>query len=132
MAQLYDSLFQTIDYDASESLLTLTWNSGTKEMNYPQFQGALFVYAGFALQNNPSNGLIDGASFLFADIPEEMWGWRGQFITPLYGQAGITKFAFLLDADSPIPEYDGQTAPGDSFPTRWFHTRDKALAWFRE
>ena len=61
-----------------------------------------------------------------------MWGWRGKFITPLYAAAGITKFAFLIDADSPIPESDGQSAPGDSFPTRWFHTRDAALEWFRK
>lgn len=131
MAQLYDSNFQTIDYDEAESLLTLTWKQGTKEMNYPQFQGALFVFAGYAQQKNPGSALIDGANFYFEDIPEQMWGWRGQFITPLYGAAGITKFGFLLDADSPIPEHDGQSAPGDSFPTRWFHTLNEALVWFR-
>ena len=130
MAQVYESNFQTIEHDEANSLLTLIWKMGTKEMNYPQFQGALFIFAGYAQQKNPHNALIDGANFYFEDIPEAMWAWRSEFITPLYGAAGITKFGFLLDADSPIPEHDGQSAPGDSFPTRWFHDRHSALEWF--
>ena len=53
MAQLYESSFQTIEHDEANSLLTLIWKTGTKEMNYPQFQGALFIFAGYAQQKNP-------------------------------------------------------------------------------
>ena len=48
MARLYDSNFQTIDFDEADSLLALTWEKGTKGMNYPQFQGSLFIFAGYA------------------------------------------------------------------------------------
>lgn len=132
---IYEDAFQRISFDEGRSLLTLTWLERSHSMNYPQFQGSLFIFAGFALDTHPRAALIEtrqfGASTAVPDM-EAMTKWRDANIIPVYNRAGIKKFAFAHGPGSEVPPNDGAQPPGYEFPTRHFTSEEDALAWLGE
>jgi hypothetical protein len=75
--------------------------------------------------------IIDATEF-FHTVADSTFLWRNEHIIPLYNQAGIQKFAFLVTAQARgTVEKCAQLAPDGlaEFPIAWFESRDRLYAW---
>lgn len=76
--------------------------------------------------------MIIDATELFHTIDKDALAWRDGHIVPLYNDAGIEKFAFLVtDVIPGTVEEGGTPGPGGpaTFPTAWFETREHIYGW---
>ena len=65
-------------------------------------------------------------------LAEGTMSWHDKHIVPLYNEAGVQKFAFLVTDRAPgTVEKGAKPAPDGpaEFPTGWFETRDRMYAW---
>jgi hypothetical protein len=124
-----DSLSKII-FDEDKSLLTMIWKESTKDMIGPHFQGSLYIFGGFAIQKKSKKILIDVRKFLWhpPEYDELTGPWRTKYISPLYNEAGVQKFAFLFPSGAPVPK-DEQKWPGDDFLTKLFTSESEMKEW---
>jgi hypothetical protein len=111
--------------------LELKWNQKTRSMNDDGFKQTLKVLAGHGLELRPEYMIIDATEFRH-ELGEGTLAWRDEHIVPQYNDAGVKKFAFLVTDRAPgtvekgaEPALDGPA----TFPTGWFHTRERMYAW---
>lgn len=128
---LNEDSFSTITFDEKISLLTMIWKETTKDMLGPHFQGALYTFAGYALQKKSKKLLIDVRKFFFhpPEYNELVGPWRTQYISPLYNKAGVEKFAFLFPLGSNLPSTEEQKWPNEDFQTRLFTSENEMQKW---
>jgi hypothetical protein len=121
----------TITYHSEWKTMELKWEQTTRSMSDDGFRQTLQLLADEGLKFRPAYMIIDATEF-FHNVAEGTFAWRNQHIIPLYNQAGIQKFAFLVTDQAPgTVEKGAEPAPDGpaSFPTGWFESRDKMYAW---
>ena len=121
----------TITYHPQWNTLELTWNPNTQSMGDDGFRQTLHLLADQGLKVRPRFMIVDSAQF-FHTPAEGTMAWRDEHIVPLYNEAGVQKFAFLVTPAMPgTVEKGAQPAPDGpaAFPTAWFETRDRIYAW---
>jgi hypothetical protein len=95
------------------------------------FKATLQMLAEQGLKVRPKFIIVDSMDFFFT-LGEGILPWRDEHIVPLYNEAGIEKFAFLVtDAMPGTIEKGGAPAPDGpaKFPTAWFESKDRMYAW---
>jgi len=129
--QVASNEWGVIRYYADRKALELTWAGTTRSMGDAGFRETLQLLADQGLTFRPSSMIVDATEF-FHELAEGTLVWRDEHIVPLYNQAGVQKFAFLVTEGAPgTVEKGAQPAPDGpaAFPTGWFETRDRMYAW---
>jgi hypothetical protein len=118
-------------FDISEpaSLLSFIWTEKTAAMSEDDYKQALRLYANLAVKHRVRRGLIDLRKFRFP-VAEALMSWRAREIVPLYHQAGLEKFAYVLPDTAAQPEErPARAEPGEQFLTKRFRSEIAAMAW---
>jgi hypothetical protein len=113
----------SINYFKTESIVELTWLSGTQGMTDQDFKEGLNVFAEAALQHRAKNLIIDMRQFM-GRPSAEVGAWRGDVIVPKYEKAGVKKIAWIwpgMSAD--------EAGTGAAYQQRYFAARDEAINW---
>ena len=100
-------------------------------MSDADFRKTLQVMADHGLRVRPRFMIIDATEF-FHEFAGGTLAWRDEHIVPLYNEAGVEKFAFLVTGRSPGTVEEGAEPVPDgpaTFPTGWFQTRERMYAW---
>jgi hypothetical protein len=121
----------TITYHDQWKTMELKWEQTTRSMSDEGFRQTLQLLADEGLRLHPAFIIIDATEFFHA-VAESTFVWRNEHIIPLYNQAGIQKFAFLVTARAPgTVEKGAEPAPDGpaDFPTAWFESRDRLYVW---
>lgn len=121
----------TIIYHPEWKTLELKWDQKTKSMSDGGFRETLQILADQGLRVRPRFMIIDATQFSHT-VSEGTLAWRDENIVPLYNEAGVEKFAFLVTDVAPgTVEKGAEPAPDGpaSFPTGWFETRERIYAW---
>jgi hypothetical protein len=114
--------------------LELKWGQKTRSMGDDGFKKTLQILAEQGLKVRPKYMIIDATEF-FHQLGEGTLAWRDENIVPLYNQAGVEKFAFLVTDSMPGTVEKGATPTPDgpaSFPTGWFETTDRLYGWLTD
>jgi hypothetical protein len=93
--QLAASEWGTITYYPEWTTLELKWGQKTRSMSDDEFKKTLQVMADHGLKVRPRFMIIDATEF-FHEFAEGTLAWRDDHIVPLYNDAGVEKFAFLV------------------------------------
>jgi hypothetical protein len=129
--ELATSTWGTITYHPQWNTLELTWSPDTRSMDDDGFRQTLQLLADHGLKVRPRFMIVDSTQFHHT-LAEGALAWRDEHIVPLYNEAGVQKFAFLVTAAAPgTVEKGAEPAPDGpaTFPTAWFETRDRMYAW---
>ena len=121
----------TITYHPQWNTLELKWDPKTRDMTEDGFRTTLHILADHGVKIRPKYMIVDATEFFYS-IGDGTLAWRDQHIVPLYNEAGVQKFAFLVTGAMPGTfEKGGQPEPDGpaSFPTGWFETRERLYAW---
>ena len=120
-----------ITYHPEWKTLQLTWAQTTRSMSDDGFKQTLQMLADHGLRLRPASIIIDATEF-FHELGEGTLAWRDEHIVPLYNEAGVQKFAFLVTEHMPGTVEKGAEPIPDgpaAFPTGWFETRDRMYGW---
>ena len=130
--ELFHDEFATYTRDDARNSIEQRWSS--KAMSEQQFRDHISKLAGFLERVHAPNVLVD-MSQINHTPSDDFNSWRQSDIIPRYNAAGVKKFAFLLPASIPGTVENG-TKPAiegaASFPTGYFHSRERALKWFED
>ena len=129
--QLAANEWGTITYYPEWVTLELKWGQQTRSMSDDGFRKTLQVLADHGLKVRPRFMIIDATEF-FHELAEGTLAWRDEHIVPLYEDAGVEKFAFLVTDNMPGTVEKGAEPVPDgpaTFPTGWFETRERMCAW---
>ena len=128
---LYSDQWGDILDRADDDCVEIRWFDTTTNMSGEDFNGFLETYAGHVEACGRRGGLVDAIQFKM-DFTKMNHGWRDENIIPRYNAAGVKKFAFILPAGA--PPVSGKPAPEGpaKFPTGYFDSRRKALAWLKK
>jgi hypothetical protein len=97
-------------------------------MTDEDFKSELQLFAGLVESKNAQGILVDVACFRHK-IGPDVHEWRIKNISTRYSAAGVSRFAFLLPADAPVPPMMNQSSIGESFLTSGFNSAEQAMAW---
>jgi hypothetical protein len=120
-----------IVYHPQWNTLELKWDQNTRTMTDGGFRETLQLLADQGLKVRPRHMIVDSTEFFHTPGASTM-GWRDEQIVPLYNEAGVQKFAFLVTDRMPgTVEKGAEPAPDGpaNFPTGWFETRQRMYAW---
>jgi hypothetical protein len=123
--------WSTVIYHPQWQTLELKWDQKTLSMGDDGFKKTLQILADQGLKMRPRFMIIDATQF-FHTLGEGILPWRDEHIVPLYNDAGVEKFAFLVTDIAPgTVEKGAEPAPDGpaSFPTGWFETKERMYAW---
>ncbi len=129
--QVASGKWATLTYYPDWNTLELKWGEQTRSMSDDGFKETLRMLADQGLKFRPSYMIIDAVDFVH-EIGEGTMSWRDEHIVPLYNEAGLQKFAFLVTGRTPGTVEKGVEPARDGpaqFPTGWFETRDRMYAW---
>ncbi len=129
--QLAANEWGTITYYPEWVTLELKWGQQTRSMSDDGFRKTLQVLADHGLKVRTRFMIIDATEF-FHELAEGTLAWRDEHIVPLYEEAGVEKFAFLVTGNMPgTVEKSAEPVPDGpaTFPTGWFETRERMYAW---
>jgi hypothetical protein len=121
----------TVTYYPQWDTLELKWSQRTRSMGDDGLRETLQIMADQGVKVRPKFMIVDATEF-FHEFGEGNLAWRNEHIVPLYNDAGVEKFAFLVTGAMPgTVEKGGEPAPDGpaSFPTGWFETRERLYAW---
>jgi SpoIIAA-like len=117
----------TFRFDEQGRVLELVWSA--MELSEDDVKQMLARFAEHAGAHPESNLLVDVRHFRFSWGPK-MDSWRDATVIPVYNDAGVRKFAFLVPEGAPAKP-PARIAPA-LFETGMFTSREAAEAWFRE
>jgi hypothetical protein len=122
--------FYTFKFEEALSLLSFVWTERTSEMTDRDYQEALRAYARVMIERHARRGLIDLRCFR-RRVGDDLMSWRVKEIIPLYHQAGLEKFAYVLPAGVPAPPDDAPATAetGERFRTKRFASEEAAVFW---
>jgi len=85
----------TITYYPQWNTLELKWGQKTRSMSDDGFKKTLQIMADHGLKVGSKFMIIDATEF-FHTLGEGVLAWRDEHIVPLYNEAGVERFAFLV------------------------------------
>jgi hypothetical protein len=123
--------FYVFDLDAHASLMSFVWTEQSAAMTVDDYKDAIRAYARLVLEHRARRALVNLRNFRFRAEDADVGTWWADEIVPLYNQAGLEKFAFVLpDGEQPPPdETPPQRDAGEKFVTRQFGSEQAAIAW---
>jgi len=129
--QLAANEWGTITYHPQWNTVELKWDRQTRSMNEDGFKETLQILADQGVEIRPDFMIVDSIEF-FYQIGDGILAWRNDHIVPLYNEAGLKKFAFLVTEAMPgTVEKGAEPAPDGpaAFPTAWFETKERMYEW---
>lgn len=135
--ELYKDPYGSLQHYPEESILELRWTSCTVNMTDEDFRCWLKIYGEHAVREQTQFLVVDVCVFGGSPSAESTGSWREEHIVPLYRQAGVKKFAYLVPPQ-PIVSRDEDPknkAPRDdanfgSFATSYLDSWDAIRIWF--
>lgn len=124
--------FYVFDLDQDTSVLSFIWTDKSVAMTDADYKEAIREYAGLIVKHRARRALIDLRKFRYRlGDAAGLGSWWENEIVPLYQQAGLEKFAFLLPAGEqpPTDETPAQGAAGEKFLTMHFGSEQAAIFW---
>jgi len=125
--ELVANPWSVIIHHEEDGILELRWRAATAGMTDGGFMATLCLFAWEAERSRPRGLLIDAVEFRHRFGPGVM-EWRDAHIIPRYGAAGVGRFAFHMPPGFPDAGKEAVEGPA-VFPTKWFVSREEALAW---
>jgi len=110
------------------SCLELRWLP-TAPMTDGAFMATLCLLVWEAERAKAEALIIDAREFRHR-FGDGIMAWRDANIVPRYGAAGVRKLAFVMPPSFPNVGKEAVEGPA-VFPTKWFASREDALAWLR-
>src|SRR5215469_14305178 len=126
--QVIRDKFAVLFYDDARNMLELRWLAETESMTDDDFMRWLEQFAAAAEERHAAFLLIDTRAFQH-HTGTHVWPWRDEHIIPLYNQAGVKKFAFLLPTGA-APKTEPMPEGPARFPTGYFDSREQIERWF--
>jgi hypothetical protein len=129
--QVASNEWGTLTYFPDWKTLELKWEPTTRSMGDQGFRDTLQLLADQGIELRPVCMIVDATEF-FHEVADSTFQWRDAHIIPLYNEAGVQKFAFLVTDRAPRTVEKGTEPAPDgpaTFPTGWFESRDHLNAW---
>ena len=127
---LYSDQWGDILDRPEDDCVEIRWFDTSTDMSGDDFNEFLGTYAGHVEVCGRRGALVDAVQFRM-DFAKMNLGWRDENIIPRYNAAGVQKFAFLLPGGAPPIANDPAPEGPANFPTGYFDSREKALAWIK-
>jgi hypothetical protein len=125
--------YGVIWHHPEDRILELEWLDRSANMTDDDFKHSMRRYAELAREHSTPHLLVDVTKFRHA-AGEGLGAWRDVHIIPVYNDAGVKKFAFLLPEGASGTVEDGsepRREPPGEFPTGYFSGRQSIIDWFR-
>ncbi len=123
--KLYESKFYS--FELEQDRIINRWNENTDQMTYQDFQDALMNLAGFVIEHNAQQILIDTTNFKF-QLPAENDHWRNDVFYPRITKVGKIKQALVMPTEY-LTFVKDETEDGVIVPTRYFDKESEAVDW---
>jgi|SRR5262245_3069328 len=124
--------FYVFDLDEQTSLMSFVWTEKSVSMTAADYMAAIRAYARLVLKHRARCALVDLRKFQFRVVDSDIPGsWWADEIVPLYNQAGLAKFAFVLPEGVQVPPDEASTnaQAGEKFVTKKFSSEQAAISW---
>jgi hypothetical protein len=125
------SEFFVFDFDEHASLISFVWTEKSAAMTVDDYKNAIREYARLVLEYRVRRGLVDLQKFRYrVEDADGTGSWWANEIVPLYNQAGLEKFAFLLPEGEQAPpeETPAEAGAGEKFVTKQFGSEQAAIS----
>jgi len=119
------------DLDEDTSVMSFVWTEKSAVMTVDDYKDAIRDYAHRVLEHRVRRALVDLRKFRYRAEHAELGSWWADEIVPLYNQAGLKKFAFVLPEGEQVPpdETPAEAEAGEKFITRHFASKQAAMSW---
>jgi len=124
--------FYVFDLDDQASVMSFVWTEKSAAMTVDDYKNAIRDYARLVLKHRVRCALVDLREFRYrVEDTEALGSWWSDEIVPLYNQAGLEKFAFVLpEGEQPPPdEAPAKAEARETFITRHFASQQAAMSW---
>jgi hypothetical protein len=124
--------FYVFDLDEHASLMSFVWTEKSVAMTVDDYKDAIREYARLVLEHRARCALVDLRKFRYRVEDADVLGsWWADEIVPLYNQAGLEKFAFVLPEGEQAPpdETPAKAQAGEKFVTKQFGSEQAAISW---
>ena len=124
--------FYVFDLDQDASILSFIWTEKSVAMTDDNYKEAIREYARLMVKHRARRALIDLREFRYRlGEATGLASWWENEIVPLYHEAGLERFAFVLPAGEQAPpdEAPAQAAAGEKFLTKQFGSEQAAISW---
>lgn len=122
--------FYVFDLDRDASVLSFIWTDKSVTMTEDDYKEAIREYARLMAKDRARRALIDLRKFRYRlGDAAGLGSWWKNEIVPLYYQAGLEKFAFVLPAGEQAPQEEAPAQAGEKFLTKRFGSEQAAISW---
>ena len=123
--------FYVFDLDEHASLMSFVWTEKSVAMTVGDYKDAIREYARLVLEHRARRALVDLRKFRYVVDAHLLGSWWADEIVPLYNQAGLEKFAFVLPEGEQAPpdETPAKAQAGEKFVTKQFGSEPAAISW---
>jgi len=123
--------FYVFDLDEDTSVMSFVWTEKSAAMTVDDYKDAIRDYAHLVFEHRARRALVDLRKFRYRVEHAELGSWWADEIVPLYNQAGLKKFAFVLpEGEQPPPdEAPAKAEARETFITRHFASQQAAMSW---
>ncbi|WP_027001750.1 STAS/SEC14 domain-containing protein [Hugenholtzia roseola] len=129
---VYRSHFKDINFDPETKLIEVIWSPESADLDEESYKNDLLAYRKAALENRPTYVLGDMREMRYVVSPE-LQDWVNEEILPaVFGMGTIERVAFVVSADliaQLATEQIMEESTGANFNSRYFETREEAIAW---
>jgi hypothetical protein len=123
--------FYVFDLDKHASRMSFVWMEKSVAMTVDDYKDAIREYARLILEHRARCALVDLREFRYRVDADVLGSWWADEIVPLYNQAGLKKFAFVLPEGEQAPPDDtpAEAEAGEKFVTKQFGSEQAAISW---
>ena len=124
--------FYVFDLDEHASLMSFVWTEKSAAMTVDDYKVSIRDYARLVLKHRARRALVDLRKFRYrVEDADALASWWADEIVPLYNQAGLKKFAFVLPEGEQAPPDEASAKPeaGETFDTKHFGSEQAAMSW---
>ena len=130
--EIYNSEYQTINFDKSKSILSKSWTSKTEDFDEKTFSAEVDKIVECAEKYKAKHILDDTRNFSFT-IPIALQSWVDNEVFPLFIAAGLKKYAIIVSKEFIAQLSIEQTMEGEtgsqSFEVKYFDNIEEANNW---
>lgn len=134
MENLYRDKFAEYFRNSRDAAIVQVWSEATASMTEKQFRSGVERLAELIEREKLHNVLVDVVRMAYQPRPD-FEEWRQTHIIPRYNAAGVRKFGFVLPGGATDVVENGVAPKPEGkakFPFGYFHSRERAFAWFVE